>query len=90
MFSDPVIEQYRLNAVSSRYSGVFTLVYPSPKKCIVLGFVSTQKIKPSHIKQLIKHIKCKGRSELIYYRVQHGLERECKIQLSELTTWHEK
>lgn len=81
MFSDPVIEQYRLNAESGSYSGVFTLAYPSKKACVILGFTSFKPLRLSQLKQLIAHIKATGRDTLIFYRTKHGVEVEKKIRI---------
>jgi len=81
MFSDPVIEQYRLNSSCIGYSGVFTLAYPSKSICIVLGFVSSTAIKPSQIRKLICHVKKRKRNQIIFYRDRNGQEIEKRFSI---------
>ena len=76
MFNDPVIEQYRVGRQGDTYSGVFTLAYPSPDRCIVLAFISVLPLKKSHLLLLKKHVITKGRKYLVFYRQKRGNEIE--------------
>jgi hypothetical protein len=73
---DPVIEQYRVNLRGNSYSGVFTLAYPSKNRCIVLGFISSSRLKKSQLMQLKKHVLSRGRKLLVFYRQKQGKEFE--------------
>ena len=82
MFSDPVIEQYRVNPQGDSFSGVFTLAYPSKKRCIVLGFYSTSKLRKSQLIALKNHVLSKGHELLVFYRQKHNKEFEKIVKLN--------
>ena len=74
VLNDPVIEAYRLNPSKSGYSGTFTLSYPTKKTCIALGFSSTKPLQLSQLKEIMCHVKAKGREKLVFYRERNGQE----------------
>jgi len=81
MFTDPVVEQFRLNPSEDGYTGLFTLAYPSKSICIALVFTSTTALKLSQVKQLIEHVKQTNRTTLVFYRDKRGVETQRVINL---------
>lgn len=81
LLCDPVLEEYRVNSKDGTYSGTFSLAYPSKTKCIAMGLISSTPPKLSQWRELIAHVKSKGRTELIFYRNRDGCETEKVIKL---------
>ena len=80
MVDDPVVEQFRLKTFGSSYSGVITLAYPSKSLCVAMGLVGTD-ITPSMLKSLMKHVKSKNRSKLVFYIYQGDTEIKREYEL---------
>ena len=70
MLNNPVVEQYRLEN-KGKFIGTITIAYPNRNDAILLGY-SGGVLKPSLIKEIIKHIRKLNKTRLIFYRVKNN------------------
>lgn len=81
LFSNPISETYRLPNLCGSYHSTFTLTYPSKDTCYILGLVNNGSPLLGYRNKLFKHVRSKGRTQIIYYRQIGDTVKERVIRL---------